>query len=132
MILVEDSKKENLKGRGYLLRQRSFLKLYLLTLVEKKKEYGLHYQKELIDMFKPYGYKPTLSEIYKSLHELSQEGILKRSKKIKGDPKTDFQELVYYQFTESGYEKAKLYRKQMKVELDRCIGMLQKAVQDNY
>jgi DNA-binding PadR family transcriptional regulator len=123
---------EDVRGRGYLLKQRAFLKLYLLTLIEQKREYGMQYMDHMHQEFSAYGYKPTHSEIYKSLHELAQEGILYRNKKIKGDPKTDFQEVVYYQFTEDGHHKAKLYKKQLKVELDRCVGLLQKAIKDNY
>lgn len=40
------------------------------------------------------------------------------------------QEVVYYQFED--YEKAKLYKKQLKTELDRCQKLLGKALQDNY
>jgi Replication terminator protein len=41
-----------------------------------------------------------------------------------------YQEVVYYQFKD--YEKAKLYKKQLKAELDRCIGLIHKALSDNY
>jgi DNA-binding PadR family transcriptional regulator len=123
---------DQIKGRNYLIKQRAFLKLYLLSLIEEKKEYALQYFQTLTDMFQACGYQPSRSEIYKSLHELSQDGILKRIKKIKGDPKADFQEVVLYQFTEIGYEKAKQYKSLVRADLDRCIGLLQKAVRDNF
>jgi DNA-binding PadR family transcriptional regulator len=123
---------DQIKGRNYLIKQRAFLKLYLLSLIEEKKEYALQYFQTLTDMFQAFGYQPSRSEIYKSLHELSQDGILKRIKKIKGDPKADFQEVVLYQFTEIGYEKAKQYKSLVRADLDRCIGLLQKAVRDNF
>lgn len=76
---------------------------------------------------------PPQSEIYRALHELVQQGILYRTKQLKGnDPKVDFQEIVLYHFTSDGEEKAKLYKKQVKTDLDRCLGILNKAVVDNY
>lgn len=120
------------QNRGFLLRQRAFLKLCLLGLIEERKEYGSQYLDQIRSKFKSYGYQPTHTELYKALHELTRDKVLIRTKKIKGDPKTDFQEVIYYQFTDDGYEKAQLYRKQMKTELDRCMGLLQKAVHDFY
>lgn len=122
----------NIRGRGYLVKQRAFIKLYLLTMIERRKDYAFNYLDELRTEFQQFGYQPTHSEIYKALHELTLDNVLYRTKQIKGDPQKDFQEIVLYRFTEEGYEKAKLYKKQMKSELDRCSGMLQKALRDNY
>jgi DNA-binding PadR family transcriptional regulator len=118
---------------AFMIAQRAFLKLYLLNLVEKHRGYGYQMLEELKTEFKPHGYVPPLSEIYRALHELVQEGILYRTKKLKGgDPSVDFQEIVLYHFTDDGMSKAELYRKQVKADLDRCLGMLNKAVADNY
>lgn len=112
----------------FMLRQRAFLKLYLIKLVEEEKLYGLEILDTLRNEFKSLGYKPTHSEIYKSLHELMDDGVLNRYRQTKEG--TKLQEVVYYRF--SNYEEAKRYKKQLKVELDRCVGLLQKALKDNY
>lgn len=122
----------SIRGRGYLVKQRAFIKLYLLTMIEQKRDYAFNYLDEMRAEFSKFGYQPTHSEIYKALHELTLDGVVYRSKQIKGDPRKDFQEIVLYRFTEEGYEKAKLYKKQMKAELDRCVELLQKAIKDNY
>ena len=120
------------QSRGFLVKQRAFLKLYLLDLIERQKGYGSQMLDDLRKEFKPYGYSPTHSEIYKSLHELYKDGIVRREKKIKGEPGVDFQEIVIYHLTDFGKEELKLYKKQMKVELDRCSALLNKAIRDHY
>ncbi|WP_042347612.1 helix-turn-helix transcriptional regulator [Bacillus massiliigorillae] len=120
------------QSRGFLLKQRAFLKLYLLDLIERQKGYGFQMLDDLRKEFKPYGYSPTHSELYKSLHELYKEGIVTREKKIKGEPGVDFQEIVIYHLTDKGKKEAILYKKQLKVELDRCVALLNKAVKDHY
>ncbi|MCY7865925.1 helix-turn-helix transcriptional regulator [Bacillus spizizenii] len=112
----------------FMLRQRAFLKLYLIKLVEEERLYGLEILETLKGEFKAYGYKPTHSEIYKSLHELMADGILDRYRRPKEG--TKLQEVVYYRFND--LEEAKRYKKLLKVELDRCVGLLQKALKDNY
>ena len=129
--MVQDENSQ-IRGRGYLVKQRAFVKLYLLTMIEQKRDYAFQYLDEMRAAFQMFGYQPTHSEVYKALHELTLDGVLYRTKQIKGDPRKDFQEIVLYRYTEEGYEKAKLYKKQMKVELDRCVGLLQKALRDNY
>lgn len=118
---------------AFMIAQRAFLKLYLLKLVEEHRGYGYQMLEELKTEFKTYGYIPPQSEIYRALHELVQEGVLYRTKKLKGgDPNIDFQEIVLYNFTDQGMEKAELYRKQVKADLDRCLGILHKGVSDNF
>lgn len=118
---------------AFLIAQRAYIKLFLITKVEQQRGYGYQMLDQLKEEFKPFGYVPPQSEVYRALHELVQEGILYRKKQLKGvDPSVDFQEIVLYQFTDDGYEKAKLYKKQVKADLDRCIGLLQKAATDNY
>ncbi|ANS74126.1 Replication termination protein [Paenibacillus yonginensis] len=118
---------------AFMIAQRAFLKLYLLKLVEEHRGYGYQMLEELKTEFAPQGYVPPQSEIYRALHELVQEGILYRTKKLKGgDPGVDFQEIVLYHFTDVGMEKAQLYRKQVKTDLDRCLGILNKAARDHF
>ncbi|RCX17054.1 replication termination protein [Fontibacillus phaseoli] len=118
---------------AFMIAQRAYIKLYLINKVEQRRGYGYQMLEELKEEFKPFGYVPPQSEIYRALHELVQEGVLYRTKQLKGnDPSVDFQEIVLYHFTDNGAEKAALYKKQVKTDLDRCIGMLHKAVADNF
>ncbi|MBR2517348.1 MAG: Replication termination protein, partial [Geobacillus sp.] len=55
---------------GFLLKQRAFLKLYLITLTEQERLYGLKLLDVLRQEFKPFGYQPNHSEVYKALHDL--------------------------------------------------------------
>jgi DNA-binding PadR family transcriptional regulator len=122
------SKMSKRSSTGFLLKQRAFLKLYMITYVEQERLYGMKLLEVLREEFKPYGYRPQHTEVYKALHELIEDGILKQVKRKKEGMK--YQEVVYYQFKD--YEKAKLYKKQLKEELDRCKGLIQKAISDNY
>jgi DNA-binding PadR family transcriptional regulator len=118
---------------AFMISQRAYLKLFLIGMVEKKRGYGYEMLEELKGVFMPFGYVPPQSEIYRALHELVQEGVLYRTKKLKGlDPSVDFQEIVLYHFTDDGHDKAELYKKQVKADLDRCLGMLNKAVNEHF
>jgi DNA-binding PadR family transcriptional regulator len=120
------------ENRGFMLKQRAFLKLYLLNNIPKQKGYGLKLLEELREDFKQYVYSPTHSELYKVLHELTREGIVRREKKLLGEPGVDFQEIIIYHLTDKGQQEKELYKKQMKAELDRCLALLNKAIRDNY
>ncbi|AKO93591.1 MULTISPECIES: helix-turn-helix transcriptional regulator [Priestia] len=116
---------------GFLVKQRAFLKLYMITMTEQERLYGLRLLDVLREEFRPFGYRPNHSEIYKALHDLIEDGVLEQVKKKKEGMK--LQEVVYYRFAgENGHEKAKKYKRQLKVELDRCQSMIQKAVRDNF
>lgn len=112
----------------FLVKQRAFLKIYLISMAEKERLYGLKYLETIKDEFRVYGYKPGHSEIYKSLHELIDDGILRKMKRIKEGMK--LQEVIYYMIEDKG--KANLYKKQLKVELERCHKLLGKALADIY
>ena len=112
----------------FMIRQRAFLKLYLINLSESGRLYGLGFLEVLKEDFRPFGYKPTHSEIYKSLHELMNEGVLERRKKLKEG--ASLQEIAVYRIKDQG--KADLYKKQVKHDLDRCQGLIKKALKDNY
>ncbi|MCM3782827.1 helix-turn-helix transcriptional regulator [Neobacillus mesonae] len=118
---------------AFMISQRAFIKLYLITMVEQHRGYGYEMLEAMKEEFKGFGYVPPQSEVYRALHELVQEGVFYRTKRLKGsDPRIDFQEIVLYHFTDDGEEKARLYKKQVKTDLDRCLGMLKKAESDNY
>jgi len=120
------------RSRGFLLKQRAFLKLYLLDLIADHRGYGLQMQQELQSKFEPYGYSPSHSEIYKTLHELAKDKWVRREKKLLGEPGIDFQEIVIYHLTDYGKSEMDLYKKQLKVELDRCYGLMGLAISDHY
>ncbi len=130
--LMKEIGKGNL-SMAFMIAQRAFIKVYLITMVEQQRGYGYQMLEELRKQFSNYGYSPPQSEIYRALHELVQEGVLYRTKQLKGnDPRVDFQEIVLYHFTDEGEAKAELYKKQIKTDLDRCLGILNKAANDNY
>ena len=120
------------KNRGFLLKQRAFLKLYLYRTIDRSKGYGSQYLDDIRAEFKMLGYRPTHTELYKVLHELTRDGYVKREKKIKGEKGVDFQGIILYTLTQEGKAEYELYKKQMKVELERCKDLLEKALQDNY
>ncbi|WP_308639887.1 helix-turn-helix transcriptional regulator [Paenibacillus silvisoli] len=115
---------------GFMIAQRAFIKLYMITLVEKHRGYGYQMLEELKQDFKALGYEPPQSEIYRSLHDLVEDGILYRTRHRKLD--VDYQEVIMYHFTDDGMEKARLYKKLVKEDLDRCQALLHKAVKDNF
>ncbi|WP_026693955.1 Replication termination protein [Peribacillus kribbensis] len=131
---------ENHQSRGFLLKQRAFLKLYLLDYIQSNKSYGRQFVEDLRKEFEPYAYAPTHSEVYKCLHDLYREGYLKREKKLLGEQGGDFigkkdatfQEIIVYHMTEEGKAKLETYRKTLKVELERCIGLLTKGLNDHF
>ncbi|MTH51966.1 Replication termination protein [Bacillus mangrovi] len=120
--------RETRSSSGFLLKQRAFLKLYMITLTDQKRLYGLKLLDTMRDEFRQYGYKPNHSEIYKALHELIDDGVLRQVKRKKEGMK--LQEVVFYEFKD--FDAAMLYKKQLKTELDRCQGLLDKAIRDNF
>ncbi|QHW29627.1 Replication termination protein [Paenibacillus rhizovicinus] len=114
---------------GFLIAQRAYLKLYMITLVEKHRGYGYQMLEELKRDFKELGYEPPQSEIYRSLHDLVEDGILYRARHRKDD--AEYQEVIMYYFTDHGMEKASLYRKQVIEDLERSQALIHKAIKDN-
>jgi len=112
----------------YLPAQGSLLKLNLLTILEKKPLYGLEIARQLKKQYAPFQFAFKHEHVYKALHELVNEGILYQKKEMK----TEMQEIVVYHYAPGGKEKAKAYRIEMKIKLDRSIGLLQEAVRANY
>lgn len=68
---------------AFMIAQRAFIKVYLITMVEQHKGYGYQMLEDLRRDFKAHGYSPPQSEIYRALHELVQQGILYRTKQLK-------------------------------------------------
>jgi predicted transcriptional regulator len=117
------------RGEGkFLIKQRAFLKLYMISFIEEHRVYGLQAMDELKSKFNQFGYEPQHSEVYRSLHELIDDGIVVRRKKaIEG---MKYKEVVVYELVD--LEKAKLYKKQVKTDLDRSMSLLRKALEDVY
>ncbi len=118
------------ESRGFVIKQRAFIKAYLIHLIDRQKDYGWNYLEEIRSAFDPFGFKPTTTEVYRCLHELVDEGILYRVKRPKQG--AEYQEVVLYKFSDEGWEKAKLYKQQVKIDLDRSIALLQQAVKKIY
>lgn len=116
------------ESTGFLIKQRAFLKLYIITNIENGRWYGLQLLDELRKEFKPYGFEPQHSEVYRALHDLLEDGILTRGKIKKEGSK--YQEIAVYSIKDK--EKAKAYKKLVKADLDRCSQILRKALEDNY
>lgn len=117
---------------AFMVKSRAFLKLYVLNWIEQDRSYGYDMLTNLQKEFAPYGYSPTHSELYTILKELSLEGYVTRTKRRRGTNPEDFQEIILYQLTDRGKEYMESYKKMLKVELDRCEGLLRKALMDNY
>ena len=110
----------------FLIKQRAFLKMYLIHMAENNLLYGLEFKKKIESEFESFGYKPTHSEIYKSLHELLEaEVVTRRSRILQGKR---YQEVVYYEI-KNPY-KAYEYKKMIREELNRCKGLIEKAILD--
>ena len=120
-----DRKRES---TGFLIKQRAFIKMYLITNIENGKWYGMQLLDEMKKEFKPFGFEPQHSEIYRALHDLLEEGVLTRGKIVKEGSK--YQEVAVYSIKDK--EKAKTYKKMVKVDMDRSAQLLRKAIEDNY
>ena len=68
--------------------------MYLITNIENGKWYGMQLLDEMKKEFKPFGFEPQHSEIYRALHDLLEEGVLTRGKIIKEGSK--YQEVAVY------------------------------------
>lgn len=122
---MERKKRES---TGFLIKQRAFLKLYLITEIASGRYYGKQMLEELQKAYKPFGYEPQHSEIYRALHELLEEGVFERTF-IPKDGAT-YQQVAVYRIADKG--KADAYKKLVKADLDRCAGIIRKALEDNF
>ncbi|MED4346355.1 MULTISPECIES: helix-turn-helix transcriptional regulator [Heyndrickxia] len=123
------AEKRQRESTGFLIKQRAFLKLYIITNIENGRWYGLQLLDELKKEFKPLGFEPQHSEIYRALHELEDEEQILTKIKVKPDG-AKRKEVVVYKIKDM--EKAKAYKKLVKADLERCEQLLQKALRDNF
>lgn len=119
---------EKRESSGFLIKQRAFLKAFLITNISNGRWYGKALLDELRKEFEPYGFEPQHSEVYRALHELMEDGILKRGKVKKEG--TKYQEVAVYYILDQ--DKANAYKKLVKADLDRCKGLINFAIKENY
>lgn len=126
VVVMEEKEKQSRRSTGFLIKQRAFLKAYIIRYVEEGSHYGLQIKDRLKLEFDAFGYKPEHSEIYRALHELTEEGYLRRVKKL--EEGSTYKEIVLYYINDS--EKSKGYMELVIEDLHRCHGMLSKSVKD--
>ena len=112
----------------FLIRQRAFLKMIFIKEAQRGSFYGLQVKQVVGKTFESFNYVPTNSEIYKSLHELIEDEILKSSKILK--PDTTYQELVVYSVQDE--DKARAYLRAVKSDLDYSVHLLQKSLNEYF
>ena len=117
------------KGNShFLIKQRPFLKVFLLSELEKGQMYGLQLRDVIWDLFKIYGFRPDHTEIYRSLHELTEEGYLKKfEEKVNG---AKYKTVEVYKIAD--IDKVKAYKKLVKADLDRSESLIKKAKNEIY
>ncbi|NGY88137.1 Replication termination protein [Bacillus megaterium] len=116
------------QGRSFMIKQRAMLKACLITMIETENLYGLEFRDFIREQYRDVGYRPNHSEIYKSLHELMEEGIVEQKKRKCQGKK--LQEVVYYRIIDKN--KADLYQKQVRMELERCDRLVHKTLARYY
>ncbi|WYP28392.1 Replication termination protein [Alkalihalobacillus sp. FSL W8-0930] len=111
---------------GFLIKQRLFLKAYLISFIEDGRPYGTQMLEELKEQYKPYGFSPNHAELYRALYELIEEGVLRSTKrKLRED---SFQEVNVYYFRDSA--KAHRIKQEALDEMVRSHAILEKAIND--
>ena len=111
----------------FVVKQRAFLKLYLIQLIKQGKGYGLQLQGELERKFKPYGFTPTKTEIYRSLQDLLEDGILSRVKEKKDGAR--YAEIAVYSILD--YDKAYSYTRTVREDIRRSMSLLELSLKDS-
>ena len=113
---------------AYLIKQRAFLKVFLLAEIEKGQSYGLQLKKIIQQKFDEYGFKPDHSEIYRSLHELMKDGYLSKTEElVKG---AEFKTVEVYRIKDK--DKVKAYKELVKPDLDRSRDLIRRAIEEIY
>ncbi|TSB47050.1 helix-turn-helix transcriptional regulator [Alkalicoccobacillus porphyridii] len=110
----------------FLIKQRLFIKLYLLKYIEDGRLYGIQMLEQIRDRFQSEGYKPNHADIYRALHELVDSGVIKASKrKLTED---SYQEILIYYIRDT--QKAAIIKEQGIKELKDSAALLKKALDD--
>ena len=118
----------NKANSHFLIKQRPFIKVFLLSELEKGQMYGLQLRDIIWDEFKIYGFRPDHTEIYRSLHELTEEGYLKKFvEKVDG---TKYKTVEVYKIAD--IDKVKAYKKLVKVDLDRSEDLIKSLKKKSY
>jgi len=81
--------------------------LYILKLLKERSMYGKEIVKEVHRRF---GFSPATITVYVALYKMEREGLIRKSKNIKGEGK------VYYELTDKGrelFEKGRIFMKKM-------------------
>lgn len=116
------------KKSAYLIKQRAFLKVFLLAEIEKGQSYGLQLKKIIRHKFEAYGFEPDHSEIYRSLKELTRDGYLKKTEELVEG--ADLKTVEVYRIKDK--DKVKAYKELVKPDLDRSRDLLRKAIDEIY
>lgn len=113
---------------GFLIRQRAYIKLFILTKIGTKRVYGKEILDQLTEEFRPFNYKPYHSEVYRGLQELLEGGYIKRQRvKLKNE---SYQEIYLYYIHD--VDKVNMYKKMVQEDLNRCMKMLKYALDYNF
>ena len=115
-----------IKSGGYLMKQRAFIQLYVLTFIEEGRPYGIQMLEQLRERFRDEGYKPNHAEIYRALHELVDSGVIKASKKKLMED--SYQEITIYHIRDA--QKAKQVKGELIEEVERSMDILRKTIID--
>ena len=119
---------EKRESTGFMIKQRAYLKLFILTRIGANRVYGQQLIDDLRAEFKEYGFRPYHSEIYRSLHELLEDGYISRRRRKRTDD--SYQEIYVYYIQDK--EKVNAYKKVIKEDLERCRRLLDYGVKKNF
>lgn len=124
MGIAEEKKKR--ESRGFLIKQKAFIKYSILRMLEENEAYGLRIQEQIIKLYEDLGFSPTHSVIYECLFELTNENILIRTNIT--PPENTFKEYVFYSITSKGKEKAARYKALVEYDLNRSLKIIQRGL----
>ncbi|MGG1263746.1 helix-turn-helix transcriptional regulator [Brevibacillus laterosporus] len=120
--------KKSSRERNFLIKQRAYLKVYLITKIKKGRSYGLQLAKELGDEFIRDGFVPTSAEVYRSLDELVEQGIVSRHTQLQEG--TEKKPIIVYKIND--LHIADSYLQLVQQDLQRSQRLIEKALKDNF
>ena len=116
------------ESTGFLIKQRAYLKLFILNKIGTRRIYGQQIVNELKSEMNNFNYHPYHSEIYRSLQDLLEDGYIKRQRsKLKKD---SYQEIYLYYIKDA--DKVNAYNQLVKQDLDRCKALIDYALEKNF